>query len=45
LSDDVEEVDLGQWKLVDHHWTKGVEEDLKGAKKGFAEDRVEEEGF
>ena len=45
LSDDVEEVDLGQWELVDHHGTEGVEEDLEGAEEGLAEDGVEEEGF
>lgn len=36
LGDDIEEVDSGQWQLVDHHWTERVEEDLKGAKKGLA---------
>ena len=45
LGDDIEEVDSGQWQLVDHHWTERVEEDLKGAKKGLAQNRVEEKGL
>lgn len=42
---DVEEVDLCQRDLVDHHWAEGVEEDLEGAEECFAEDGVEEDGF
>ncbi len=45
LSYNVEEVDVGQWELVDHHGAEGVEEDLEGAEEGLAEDGVEEEGF
>lgn len=45
LDCDVEELDLGEGQLVDHHWAQGVEEDLEGAEEGFAGDRVEEERF
>lgn len=38
-------MDLGHRELVNHHWADGVEEDLKRAKEGFAEDGVKEEGF
>lgn len=45
MSEDVEEMDLSQGKLVDHHGAEGVEEDLEGAEEGFTQDGVEEEGF
>ena len=35
----------GEGERVDEHGAEGVEEDLEGAEEGFAEDRVEEEGF
>lgn len=38
-------MDFGEWDVVDHHGTNGVEEDLEGAEEGFAEKGVEEEGF
>ena len=45
LHDDVEEVQVRQRDLVDHHWAQGVEEDLEGAEEALAEDGVEEDGF
>lgn len=45
LHDDVEEVNLGEGKIVDEHGAQGVEEDLEGGEKGLAGDRVEEDGF
>ena len=38
-------MDLRKGKLVDEDGPEGVEEDLEGAEEGFAEYRVEEEGF
>lgn len=35
---DVDKVDLCERKLIDHHWAKGVEEDLEGAEEGLAKD-------
>ncbi len=45
LRHDVQEVDMGQWQLVHHHRTNGVEEDLKGAEERLAKDRVKEESL
>jgi hypothetical protein len=45
LSDDIEEVDVSERKLVDHHGAEGVEEDLECAEEGFPENGVEEESF
>lgn len=45
LHRDIEEVDIRQGDLVDHHWAQRVEEDLEGAEEGLAEDGVEEDGF
>lgn len=36
---------MGQWQLVHHHWTNGVEEDLKGAEEGLAKDRIKKESL
>lgn len=45
LHEDVEGVNAGQRKVVDHHRTEGVEEDLEGGEEGFAGHGVEEPGF
>ncbi len=45
LDDDVEEVNSGKWQLVDHHWTKCVEEDLEGAEECLAQNGVKEDGL
>lgn len=45
LGEDVEEVELGERDLVDHHGPQSVEEDLEGTEEGFAEDGIKEEGF
>jgi hypothetical protein len=42
---DVEKVDPCERELIDHHWAKGVEEDLEGAEEGFAEDGVKKNRF
>lgn len=36
---------MGQWQLVHHHWTDGVEEDLKGTEEGLAKDRIKKESL
>ena len=45
LDNDIEEVDLGHWELVNEHGSQSVEEDLEGGEEGFSGYRVEEEGF
>lgn len=45
LGGDVEEVDRGERDGVHEDGSHGVEEDLEGAEEGFAQDRVEEDGF
>ena len=45
LDDDVEMVNPGVLDSVDGHGTNGVEENLKRAEEGLAENRVEHEGF
>ena len=38
-------MEWGEGNGIDEHRTDGVEEDLKSAEEGFAENGVEEEGF
>jgi hypothetical protein len=45
LHDDVEGVDAGEGKVVNHHGTQGVEEDLESREERFAGNGVEEPGF
>ena len=45
LSYNVEEMNLGQRKLVNEHRPKSIKEDLKGTEKGFAEDRVQKQSL
>lgn len=45
LSNDIQEVNLGQGQLVHHHRTNGVEKDLEGAEEGLAKDRIQEESL
>lgn len=41
----IPEVNSREWQLVHHYRPNGIEEDLKSAKKGFSQDRVQKEGF
>lgn len=45
LHGDIEEVQVRQRDLVDHHWAQRVEEDLEGAEEALPEDGVEEDGL
>lgn len=45
LHGQVEQVHPGEGDLEDAHGPDGVEEDLEGAEEGFAQDRVEDDGF
>jgi len=45
LRADVDEMDAGEWDLVDADGSQRVEQDLEGAEKGLSEDRVEKYGF
>lgn len=45
LRDDVEGVYFCDGKLVDHHGSESVKEDLEGAEERFSEDGVKEYGF
>lgn len=45
LHNDIDKMDPGEGELVDHHWTNGIKEDLKGAEECLPEDRIEEERF
>ena len=45
LDEEVYEVYYCEGRTVDKHGADSIEEDLEGAKEGFAEERVEYEGF
>jgi hypothetical protein len=38
-------MDGGPWRTVDEHWPDGVEEYLKGAEEGFAQEGIEKKSF
>ena len=38
LGHNIEDMDGGEWELVDHHRAEGVEQNLKGSEEGLAKD-------
>jgi len=45
LDSNVQEVDLCEWNLINHHWAESVEEDLERGEEGLSKDRVQKDGF
>jgi len=45
LDTNIQEVDLCEWNLIDHHRAESVEEYLERGEESLAKDRVQKDGF